>query len=141
MATADRIFVAHRADPANVPTTYVRMGAVIALTMSAGATVNGSYTPPAGAVVTGMKSLTPTAFSGSPTNINLTVGKTAGGQDYVATVDKKAANAADALTMVAAPDYASWSSGRAIIAQIAAVGGANAAGTMYVEIEFSAPNP
>ena len=138
MASADRLIVARRGD-SNV--TRIKTSAVISLTMTAGTTISGSFTPPEGSRVTAMKSLTPVAISGSPTNINLTVGKTAGGQEYVATVDKKAANAADALTLVAAPDYASWPAGQAIVAQIAASGGTNPAGTISVEIEYSAPNP
>lgn len=86
-----------------------------------------------------MKSYTPVAITGAPTNINLTIGKTAGGVEYVASVDKKAANAADALTLVAAADYSNWPA-QAIFAQIAAVGGTNPAGTINVEIEFAPPN-
>jgi hypothetical protein len=135
MATDDQYMMARRGGG------QMKTSATIALTMAAGATVSGSFTPPAGSRVSAMRSYTPTAISGSPTNINLTVGKTAGGQEYVATVDKKAANANDLLTLVAAPDYASWPSGQAIIAQIAAVGGTNPAGTVNVEVDFSPANP
>lgn len=140
MATDEQAFVAHRSDPVNIPSTRIKTSAVITLTMAAGVTVSGSYTPPLGSRVTAMKSLTPVAITGAPTNINLTVGKTAGGAEYVASVDKKAANAADTLTLVAAADYASWPA-QAIFAQIAAVGGTNPAGTVSVEIDYSAPNP
>jgi hypothetical protein len=119
-----------------------KMGKAIALTMAAGATTaDTSFAPPAGSRVSAIRSYTAAAFSGGPTNINLTVGKTAGGTDYVAAVDIKGANASTSLTLVAAPDWASWPAGQAVCAQIAAVGGASPAGTVIVEVDYSPPNP
>lgn len=135
MATDDQAMIARRGGG------QVKMSSGIAVTMVAGATISGSFTPPAGSRVSIMKSFTPVAFTGAPTNINLTVGKTAGGTDYVAAIDIKAANSSTALTLVSAADYANWPSGQAIFATLTAVGGTNPAGTCTVEVEYSPPNP
>lgn len=119
----------------------IKMTKRLLLTMAAGATVSDSFVPPTDSRVSLIRYYVPVAITGSPTNINFTAGKTAGGAEYVASVDIKAANASTAGTLVASPDYASWPSGQGIFAQIAAVGGTNPAGTVTVEVEYSPPNP
>lgn len=135
MATDDQFMIANRGGG------RIKMSRRMVLTMAAGVTVSDTFTPPTDSRVSSIRYYNPVAETGSPTNINLTVGKTAGGTEYVNTVDVKAANASTSATLVAAPDYASWPSGQAIVAQIAAVGGTNPAGTVTVEIEYSPPNP
>jgi hypothetical protein len=136
MATQDEMIVARRGG-GRLKSTYA-----VQPTMVAGATVtDSSFTPPAGSRVSILKWHTGTAFTGSPTNINLTVGKTAGAGDYVAAVDVKGAGAPTASTLVAQPDYSSWPAGQALFVTLTAVGGTNPAGSCTVEVELSAPSP
>lgn len=115
----------------------------ITLTMVAGATTaDTSFTPIPGSRITSIKAVNPTAFTGTPTNINLTVGKTAGGTEYVAATDIKAASITS-LTLATSnlADLLSWPVSQAVGLQIAAVGGTSPAGAVTVVIDFDAPNP
>jgi|SRR5581483_7942334 len=136
MATADGLITARRGGG------RLKSSKHITLTMAAGATVSdSSFTPPEGSRVAVMRYYTTATFSGSPTNINLRCGSAAAGQQYVADTDVKTANAATALTQVAAADWSSWPASQAMFFQLAANGGTNPAGTVIVEIDYAAPNP
>lgn len=110
----------------------------VAVTMAAGATASGSITVPEGSWLHGIRAETATAFSGTPTNINLRVGTAAAGQQVVADVDVKAQGHV-AATIVAAFD--SVTGATTYYYQIAATGGTNPAGTVNVRFEYWAPNP
>lgn len=136
MATDDRA-ITDRRGGGRIKTTHH-----ITLAMLAVVTVDdSSFTPPFDSRVSDVRVYNPVAATGSPTNINLSMGKTAGGADYVAAVDVKAANSTTALTKVALPDWLSWPAGQAMFFRLAAVGGTNPAATVTVEVDFSAPNP
>jgi hypothetical protein len=144
MATEDQYGVAQRGGG------RYHTSKTVTLTMAAGATTSDVVTiaPPPGSRVTAFSAYNTTAFTGAPTNINLTVGKTAGGTEYVAATDVKAAgkfvltpattNIADMLNW---PNASSSVLGQAIGVQIAAVGGTSPAGSVTVEVFYSAPNP
>lgn len=118
------------------------MDRLVSLTMAAGATTSDiTFVPPTGSRVSSIRIHTPVTITGSPTNINATVGKTAGGAEYVASVDCKGFTVPTATTLVGAPDYSSWVSGQAICCQIAAVGGTNPAGTVNFFVSYQPPNP
>lgn len=136
MATEDQFGVAKRGGG------QYKMANAVTVTMAAGATTTDStFTPPAGTRISAIKWHTGVTFTGSPTNINLTIGKTAGAAQYVAAVDVKTAGAPTAATLVAAPDYSSWVSGQALFCTITAVGGTNPAGSVVVEVEYAPANP
>ncbi len=110
----------------------------VTLTMVAGAPVTDStFTPPAGTRVSKISWHTSTSFTGSPTNIYLTCGKTAGGADYVANTDVKTASPPTACTMVAQPDYDSWTAGQSIFSTLTANGGATPAGSVVIVYDFA----
>lgn len=117
-----------------------RASKLITLTMAAGAAVDTSFTPPAGSTGVIFRWATATAFTGSPTNINLTVGTAAAGGQYVAAVDVKAAtgwtSAAEATSNVA---ELVASTGLPLYVSLAAVGGTNPAGTAYLLVEYTPP--
>jgi len=137
MATVDRVFLNKRGD---VTAIRSKVAAGVTLTMAAGATTTLSFTPPEGSRVSAIKWHTATTFTGSPTNIYLTVGKTAGGQDYVANTDVKTATAPTAASLVAIADWASWPV-QAMFCTLTANGGTNPAGTCVVEIDYAPANP
>lgn len=115
----------------------LRSAQVMPLTMVAGATVSGSVSLPVGSWIQAVKFETPTAISGSPTNINCRVGTAAAGQEVVADTDAKAQGHITA-TMVAAFDVVG-NNASAVFGQCAAVGGTNPAGTVNVVVDYSAP--
>ena len=110
------------------------------IVMAAGATTQASITVPAGSYIRTIKVETPAAFTGSPTNINFRAGSTAAGNDIVADTDVKAAGHFTG-TMVAAFDVTAAAANAAYTVnfQIAAVGGTNPAGTVYVFLDYAAP--
>lgn len=135
MATDDQFMIANRGGG------RIKMAKAITLTMAAGATVTDStFTPPAGSRVSAIKWHTATTLTGSPTNINLTIGKTAGAGEYVAAVDVKTAGAPTAATLVTSPDYSNWPA-QALFMTLTAVGGTNPAGAVVVEVDYSPANP
>lgn len=101
-----------------------------------------SWTPPPGTTLHRYSTFTPTAFTGSPTNMNLTIGTEYLGAEFVASVDVKAQGKVDhtlvgsgiASAMGAAFNGTVW-------AQVINNAGTNPVGTAYVEIYYSPPNP
>lgn len=135
MATEDQFGVAQRGGG------RYKMSKQVTVTMAAGATTTDStFGPPAGSRVSAIRWKTDTTFSGSPTNINLTIGKTAGAGEYVAAVDAKTAAAPTLATLVSSTDYFNWPA-QALFCTLTAVGGTNPAGSVIVEIDYSPPNP
>lgn len=135
MATEDQFGVAKRGGG------RYKMSNAVTVTMVAGATTTDStFTPPLGSRVSSIKWHTAAAFTGSPTNIYLTVGKTAGGADYVANTDVKGAGAPTSATLVAAADYSSWPA-QAVFCTVTANGGTSPAGSVVVEVEYAPANP
>lgn len=115
----------------------------ITLTMAAGATVADlTFVLPTDSRISSFRAKNATAISGSPTNINLTVGKTASGAvEYVAATDVKAAgDFALTLATGAIADLQSWPNGQALAVTLTAVGGTNPAGTVVVEVFYAPPN-
>jgi hypothetical protein len=112
----------------------------IPITMAAGAATDVTFTVPAGSNFVRFQWATAAAFSGSPTNINLTVGKTSGGADYVAAIDVKGQTAptAAALVNAGAADLIS-APAQTWHATLTAVGGTNPAGTCTLLVEYAAP--
>lgn len=112
----------------------------IPITMTAGATTDVTFAIPAGASFIRFQWATGAAFSGSPTNINLTVGKSSGGTDYVAAVDIKGQTAPTACALVnaGAADLIS-APAQTWHATLTAVGGTNPAGTCNLLVEYAAP--
>ena len=110
------------------------------ITMAAGATTQGTITVPAGSWIRAIKAEVPTAFTGTPTNINLRAGSTAAGNDIMADTDVKAAGHF-AGTMVAGWDATGSAATAAytINFQIATVGGTSPVGTVYVFVDYVAP--
>lgn len=117
-----------------------RVSKLLTLTMAAGANVDDSFTPPAGSTGVIFRWATATAFTGTPTNINLSIGTSAGGQQYVANTDVKAAsgwtNATEATSNVA---ELVASTGLPLYVRLAASGGTNPAGTAYLLVEYTPP--
>lgn len=113
---------------------------LLTLTMVAGAQTDVPFSIPVGAAFVRFQYLTPAAFSGSPTAINLSIGKTLGGQDYVANTNVAALAAPTACTLVntTAADLASAPS-QTWHATLTAAGGTNPAGTAYVLVEYMPP--
>lgn len=93
---------------------------------------------PVGSRIILMQAITGTAVSGSPTNINLTVGSSAGGAQYVASVDVKA-QGIFALTLVtgAAAFFASTTGN--LFVRLATVGGTSPAGSVSFVVEYVPP--
>lgn len=101
---------------------------------------SASWTPPQGTAIHQIKTFTPTAFTGSPTNMNLTVGSEYLGAEYVASVDVKGQGVI-AHTLVGAGIAALLNMTGSVWAQIINNAGTNPVGTADVEIYFSAVNP
>ena len=112
----------------------------LTLTMAAGATTQGTITVPAGTFIRTIRAETGTAFTGAPTNINLRAGSTAGNNDIMTDTDIKAAGHFTG-TVVAGFDVtnAAANGPYTMNFQIAAVGGTNPAGTVYVFVDYAAP--
>ena len=87
----------------------------------------------------GLRSHTGATYSGAPTNINLTIGKTAGAAEYVNTLDVKTTATPVTNTLVNSTDYDSWPGANAFFITLTAVGGTNPAGTTYVYIDYAPP--
>lgn len=136
MATEDQLTVGKRG------AGQVKMSKAVTVTMAAGvAATDSTIIPPQGSRVSSISWHTSGNFTGSPTNIYLSVGKTAGAQEYVGNVDVKTAAAPTAATLVAAADWSNWPVGQGLFATITAVGGTNPAGSVVVEANYSPPNP
>ena len=99
-----------------------------------------SWTPPPGTAIHEIKTFTPTAFTGSPTNMNLTVGSEYLGAEYVATVDVKGQGVIS-NTLVGAGLAALLNMTGTIWAQVINNAGTNPVGTAMVEILYAPPNP
>ena len=117
-----------------------RMAYPVVVTMVAGATTTASYILPAGSRLSVLRLYVAASFTGTPTNIFLTIGKTAGAADYVAQVDVKASSVPTALTLVNVPDYVLWPSGQAIFVTLTANGGTSPAGSVTIAVDFAPPN-
>jgi hypothetical protein len=118
-----------------------RVTQVLSLTMTAGAQTDVPFTIPEGSKFVRFQWATSAAFSGSPTNINLTVGSAVAGAQYVAAVDVKAATVPTAASLVTAgaADLISAPAGQTWHATLTAVGGTNPAGTCTVLVEYTPP--
>ena len=119
---------------------FIRVDKRVDLVMLAGASVQAQINLPANAQRLMVAFETPTPFSGTPTNINVRVGLTSGGQEIVADSDVKAQghlagviNAALNQTAVAANGLTP------IYLQCAANGGAAPAGTVSVYVGYAVP--
>lgn len=97
---------------------------------------SGSFTLPAGAVVTRIYLDTPTTIPGTPTNINLRLGSAASGQQYVADVDVKTQGWIDATVL-----YAARLPVTAIFYTLTPSGGTagSQVGTINIRVEFLVP--
>jgi hypothetical protein len=117
-----------------------RVGQIVPLTMAAGATTDVTFTLPVGSRFVGFSWSTPAAFSGSPTNIYLTVGTSSGDQSYVANTDVKAKTAKTVCTLVGAgaADLDSAPS-QTWHATLTANGGTSPAGTCNLLVEYTCP--
>ena len=124
-------------DRTNVLADYTKL---VAMTMTAGTTVSASFQIPAGAILRSFISDVATAFSGSPTNINLSIGSAAAGAQMVAATDVKA-QGHTTLTTVSTFDNIGYASSatQTVYLTLAAVGGTNPAGTAYVRVGYSVP--
>lgn len=96
----------------------------------------GTFSLPAGSVITSAHEETPVAIPGTPTNTNLRLGSTANGAQYVADVDVKA-QGFPLLTLL----YPARNPATTIHYTVASTGGTAAAqdGTIYVHINYLAP--
>lgn len=105
----------------------------VSLTMAAGATTDLNVTMPSGAIVLGYTAETQVAFTGSPTTINLRMGSTVGGAQYVADTDVKAQGWYDLIAL-----YAGRRPATTLRIRITASGGtpADIAGTVIVRILY-----
>ena len=116
----------------------------LTLTMSAGATTDATTDNvlPGGASDFAFWYQNPAAFSGSPTNIYLTIGTASGDNSYVANTDVKSAAGLTALTQATGhvADLQSWPSGQALHATLTANGGTSPAGTVTVGVEYTPPD-
>ena len=116
----------------------------VTLSMSAGATADATTDNllPAGACDFAFWYQNAAAFSGTPTNINLTIGTASGDASYVANTDVKAAAGRTVLTQATGhvADLQAWPAGQAIHATLTAVGGTNPAGTVVVGVEYTPPD-
>jgi hypothetical protein len=124
-------------DRANV---LLRVDKRVDLTMVAGAQVNLQINLPPNAQRITVALETPTAFSGTPTNINCRVGLTNGGQEIVADTDVKAQGHI-AGTIAAALNQTNLAATGVtpVYLQLAAVGGTNPAGTCSVYVGYAVP--
>ena len=113
---------------------------IVTMTMAAGVTVSATFQIPAGAVLRSFISDVPTAFSGSPTNINASLGTAAAGAQIVAATDIKA-QGHTTLTTVSTFDNVGYAASavQTVYLQLAAVGGTNPAGTAYIRVGYSVP--
>jgi hypothetical protein len=113
---------------------------VVPITMAAGAQTDATFSIPEGSKFVRFQWATGAAFSGSPTNINLTVGSAVAGAQYVAAVDVKAQTAPTAAALVAsgAADLIS-APNQTWHATLTAVGGTNPAGTCNLLVEYTPP--
>jgi hypothetical protein len=139
MATIDQSEFARfgAGDKTNV---FLRVDKRVDLTMVAGATVSAQINLPAGAQRVTVSFETPTAFSGTPTNINARVGLAAAGQEVVADTDVKSQGHI-AGTIVAALNQTTVAAAGVtpLYLQVAANGGTSPAGTVSVYIGYAVP--
>ena len=115
----------------------------INLTMVGGVQVaDTSFVPPTDSRIAGFRVKNATAFTGTPTNLYLTIGKTsAADASYVANTDVKAAgDFSPSLATGAIADLMSWPSGQALAATLTANGGTTPGGTVTVEVFYSPPS-
>lgn len=105
------------------------------LTMVAGATTKAQVAIPAGCTGLSVGYATGVAFTGTPTNINLTIGSTDGGAEIMAAVDVKATSNA-AGVIVAANSSLVIAPPSIVFLQIAAVGGTAPAGATQVRVSY-----
>lgn len=102
-----------------------------------------SVTLPAGTHVRAIDLVTPTAFTGSATNMNLTAGSEYLGAEFIATVDVKAQGKITATLVNAGLAALFNSTGTPVViwAQVLNNAGTNPVGTVILEISYSPPNP
>lgn len=104
------------------------------------------FNPPPGSRIDRFVLTQPAAIGGSPTNANISVGKSFGDASYVAAVDLKA-QGKTSLTPVAAglADGLNWpsapGSGQALYAEMLIVGVTVGTGTATLEVFYSPPTP
>ncbi len=135
MATVDQSEYARfgGGDRSNV---FVRVDKRIDLTMVAGTTVAASLVLPVGAQRLTVQAEVPAAFSGSPTNINLSVGTAAAGAQIVAAMDVKAQGHTPGVVVAGFDNTASAGT---VYVTLAAVGGSAPAGVCTVYVGYAVP--
>jgi len=121
---------------------YVHVAKVVTMTMAAGAAVATTALLPKGSLLSSVRFETPTAITGTPTNINARVGTASTGQQVVADVDVKAQGHITG-TIVTALDVTNIAStaDQILYLALAAVGGTNPAGTIYAVVSYMMPKP
>lgn len=119
---------------------FLRVDKRIDLVMSAGIAVSGQINLPAGAQRLMVAFETPTPFTGTPTNIYVRAGLTAGGQEIVADTDAKAQGHV-AGTIAAALNQTALAAGGVtpIYLQCTANGGTAPSGTVSVYVGYAVP--
>jgi len=125
-----------RSREAGTPSARPSYAQIVPVTMAAGATTQATITVPIGSALGAIRAEVATAFTGSPTNINLTVGTAAAGAQVVAATDVKAQGHI-ACTIVSTFDSVAGTD--VYYLQIAAVGGTNPAGTVNVVLTYHPP--
>jgi len=120
------------------PGARTRYAQVLPLTLAAGGTVAGTIAVPPGAWITTIRFETETAFTGTPTNINARVGRSAAAQDVVADVGRESAGR-DRGDESSPPIRASTTMTGTLYIQATSVGGASPAGTVNCLVEYFPP--
>lgn len=96
----------------------------------------GTFTMPTGAFVDHMYLETPVTIPGTPTNVNLRLGSSANGQQYVADVDVKTQGVISATIV-----YAGRNPATTVHYTVASSGGTAGSqdGTLYIHVVYSVP--
>ncbi|MDE2105140.1 MAG: hypothetical protein KGL39_48380 [Patescibacteria group bacterium] len=100
------------------------------------------WSPPLNTRIIGVRLITPVAFSGTPTNINVCVGNALGDASYMANTDAKAQGVVDGVLVGAALATIcvdGWSG--PLVISLLNNGGTSPVGTVYAEVDYLAVNP
>lgn len=120
----------------------VRVSKLITLTVNGNTTVkDSSVVVPTGSYYRAHTMDTPTAISGTPSSCNVRIGTADTGQQILADVDCKAQGHV-AGTVVAALDKVGGfaTTDTTLFSQVTTSGGTSSAGTIYILIDYDAPN-
>ncbi len=118
---------------------FNRLSKIVTMTMSGGVTVSDMIRLPAGAVLRGVNTEVPAAFSGTPTAMNLRVGTAAAGAQVMADTDVKAQGHGTGTIVTAFDVVGAFVAESDLYLQLAASGGTTPAGTVYVVVNYDAP--